>query len=136
MFVGHVRTSVVVAFALVAVGCGGLKDAAERKRAQEDLKELGLAYSNYQDMKGKPPASLDELVGASKGLGNSLPAGIGRLNVPWGAGFGSMYRGGAATEAVFASGRASGGIVPVLMADGSVKTMKQKDFESAKKVTR
>jgi len=120
-----------VLLTLPLLGCGGLKNAAQRN--QDNLRELAQQYSSFQDMKGKPPASFDELLK----FANQLPAGIAQLNVPWGAGMMGMYKGGgASTQAVFAYGAASSGVVPVMMADGTVTTMKQAEFNSAKKVSR
>jgi len=120
---------------LAAVGCGGIKQSAERKKAQNDLKELGIAYITYQDTNQKPPKSLDELVAFAQKSGSPLSSGVIRLSVVWGAGMAGLCRDGAASEVVIASAPASGGLVPVLMADGSVRTMNQKEYDGAKKAT-
>ena len=126
MFVG-------VAAAFAVLGC--IKDSEPIDRDRGELQDFARAYSEYQNAYGKPPESVAELVTqrANAGL-TGLPAGIGRMKVPWGAGFGSLYREPDAANTVFASATPLNGVVPVLMADGTVKTMSQADFDKALKV--
>jgi len=119
---------------LASIGCGG-GHSEEVTRDLGDLKDLGRAYSAYQNATGKPPATLADLIDyQTKSGGVGLPGGIARMKVPWGAPFGSMYRDGEAAKTVFVSSSASNGVVPVLMADGSVTTVNQAELDSAKKV--
>jgi len=119
---------------LTSLGCGaGHSEAVTRDMGQ--LKDLARAYAAYQDAAGKPPATLADLIDYQTKSGRvGLPGGIGRMTVPWGAPFGSMYREGDADRTVFAHSSDSNGVIPVLMADGSVTTLSQAELDGAKKV--
>ena len=56
-----VMLSTVLA-ALVATGCGQVKDAAVRTRRSNELKQIGLLYQNYFNTYNKPPANADDLL--------------------------------------------------------------------------
>jgi hypothetical protein len=126
MFVGAVMV-------FAGLGCGANSEPVTRD--QGELRDLAKVYAAYQNAMGKPPATLADLIEyQTKSGGVGLPAGLGRMQVPWGAPFGSLYREGVASETVFAYSSMYNGVVPVLMADGTVKTMSQADLDAAKKV--
>lgn len=110
------------------VGCGKVKEARDRNETTDDLKELGLAYLQFQDTNGKPPRSFDEL---SKLV--TLPARARNVTVIWGAGMGSLCRDGAASDIVVGYGPVTGGSVPVLFADGTVRALQQSALDTAPK---
>ncbi len=115
----------VLAFALT--GCGKVKDAQDRVKLTNDMKQLGLSYLNFQDAESRPPNSFDEL-----NKKHPLPAGISGVTVIWGAGMGPLCKDGAASDIVVAHANAPGGSVLVLMCDGTVKNIAKQEFESAR----
>ena len=115
-------------------GCGKMKQAGDRARVTNDLKQLGMAYIAYQDTNQKPPKSYQELATYSQKMGDPLSAGIASLNVTWGAGMAYLCRDGAAAEVVVAHGPVAD-VVPALFADGSVRSLTKAEFDSAKKAT-
>jgi hypothetical protein len=108
-----------------------VKEAAERTKASNALKALSLDYVNYQDANGKPPASAAELSAYAKKMGwqSMQPGELEKLTVQWGAKLG----GAPVANRVLASHPAIGGVVPVMMQDGSVKLMPQSEFAAAPK---
>lgn len=123
-----------VLMGLASAGCGVQSEPVTRDSGH--LKDLARMYLAYQDSRGKPPATLADLIDfQTKSGAPGLPAGVARMDVPWGAGLGRMYRGENAAKTVFAQSSASGGIVPVLMADGTVTTIDEADLAGAKRVT-
>jgi hypothetical protein len=118
---------------LGSAGCGGQSEPVTRDSGH--LRDLARMYAAYQDSRGKPPGSLGDLIDyQTKSGAPGLPAGVARMDVPWGAGLGRMYRGEDAAKTVFAHSSASGGVVPVLMADGTVTTIQEADLAGAKTV--
>ncbi|HUR53635.1 MAG TPA: hypothetical protein VMZ71_05870 [Gemmataceae bacterium] len=112
-------------------GCGKVRQSADRTKASNALKALSLDYVGYQDANGKPPASAAELSAYWKKMGQSaMQSGeLEKLTVVWGAKLGGAPVG----NRVLASHPAVGGAVPVMMQDGSVKTMTESEFAAAPK---
>jgi hypothetical protein len=114
------------------LGCGG-GNSEPVTRDQGELRDLAKVYGAYQNATGKPPATLADLIDFQTKSGTvGLPAGLGRMKVPWGTPLGSRDRD--AADTVFAYSSIYNGVIPVLMADGTVKTMSQADLAAAKKV--
>lgn len=110
-------------------GCGKVQNAADRSKSMNDLKELGMAYLNFQDAENHPPKSYEELTKKFP-----LPPGCSKAMVVWGGGMAGKCKEGSASEVVIAHMPDPGGKnVLALMCDASVKTMTQQDFDSAVK---
>jgi hypothetical protein len=123
----------MVVLASGLTGCGRVKQAAERSQTVNDLKELGLAYMNFQDTNGRPPKSLDELAAFSQKMQHPLPAGVSKLTVFWGAGMLGHGKNAATSDVILAYGPTTNNLVPVLMGNGATNTMTTQEFESARK---
>jgi hypothetical protein len=116
------------------VGCGNVKQAADRSRAMNAVKALSIDYFDYQKATGHPPASAADLNGFLQNRGEkpALEAGeLERLTVQWGARLDPAAPDGGTR--VLASHPAVGGQVPVLMQDGSVKTLTEAELAAAPK---
>jgi hypothetical protein len=122
--------------ALLATGCGPGVNPVERRKVENELKEIGLAYHNCVEATGKGPAKPDDLypyvegppTPASQGLAN------GKYAVYWNATFAPavMPEGTSVTVlGYYKDVPTAGG--PVLMAEGFVKTMTAEEFKSAPK---
>jgi hypothetical protein len=121
--------AVVAVGAVWFAGCGKMQNAANRSKSMNDLKELGMAYLNFQDAENHPPKSYEELTKKFP-----LPPGCAKATVFWGAGMGGKCKDGAASEVVIAHMTSPGGKdVLALMCDASVKVMTQQEFDSAVK---
>ena len=119
------------ALVVLAVGVVGCQKVRDDRRAPEsnDLKELGLAYLNFQDAEGRPPKSFEELNRKAK-----LSPGCAKATMFWGAGMAAMCKDGPTTDVVIGHITTSDGkAVQALMCDGSVRGMTAAEFESAKK---
>jgi hypothetical protein len=57
-----VSASLVVAFALMSLACGSVRQAAQRQKNANDLKQIALAYFNYCDANKKGPAKAEDLL--------------------------------------------------------------------------
>jgi hypothetical protein len=113
--------------AFIPTGCGKVKNAQDRVKLTNDMKQLGISYLNFQDAESHPPKSFDEL-----NKKQPIPASIANVTVIWGAGMGSMCKDGAASEVVIAHTNAPGGSVLVLMGDGTVQNISKQEFDSAR----
>ena len=126
----HAPRLLVAAFAVLAFtlsGCGKVKDAQDRAKLTNEMKQLGISYLNFQDAEARPPKSHDEL-----NKKQPLPAGISGVTVIWGAGMGPLCKDGVASDIVVAHANAPGGSVQVLMCDGTVKNITKQEFDSAR----
>ena len=112
----------ISALALIALGCGNpvgkVREAAERSKQQNDLKQLGLAIHSYQDKNGRTPDDFDELDKAgildNPEIGPQIRSG--KITVIWGF---SMKK---SADKVIAYRTASNGMIIMLFGDGKVLT--------------
>ena len=128
------RTVVVALAVVVLAGCGGVKSAAEKSKAENALKALSIDYLEFQNAnQGRPPAGADELTAFVKGRPDPAlrPGELEKLTVQWGAKLDP--KGPDAGKRVLASGPKVGGHVPVMMEDGSVKWVSEAAFASTPK---
>ena len=82
------RTVVVALAVVVLAGCGGVKSAAEKSKAENALKALSIDYLEFQNAnQGRPPAGADELTAFVKGSPDPAlrPGELEKLTVQWGA---------------------------------------------------
>ena len=112
----------ISAVALVALACGNpmgkVRDAAERSKQQNDMKQLGLAIHNFQDQNGRTPKNFDELDKA--GILDNPEIGPqirnGQITVIWG------FSTKKSADKVIAYRTASNGMIIILYGDGKVLT--------------
>jgi hypothetical protein len=115
-------------------GCGSLKQAAERQKATNELKQVGLAWHNYYDANARCPAKPEDLFpfldGPTSAASQALKSGrfvlVWDVNLPelrkTPAGMGGAAVGWASETPT------SGGLV--LMADGTVKTVTAAEYQA------
>jgi hypothetical protein len=124
--------------ALLAAGCGRVKNAADRAKKSNDLKQLGLMYHNYLDMNKKGPASADDLKAVTSGPQEQAVVQMvkdGKYVLLWGATIPEMQQnpgGSSGTILGYEAGAPSAGGL-VLMGDASVRNMTAAEFAAAPK---
>jgi hypothetical protein len=116
------------AFALLALACGNpvgkVREAADRAKQQNELKELGLAIHNYYDMNNKTPQSFADLDKANLTMSPDAASAVrsGQVTVVWG------FLMNKSRDKVIAYRTTNGNQTIVLMGDGAVQTVPQATF--------
>ena len=129
MNVARILFAALAVVVLGSTGCGKVRTAADRSQLMNDMRQLGLAYHNFQDAEMRPPKSFDEL---NKKF--PLPASASKVTVFWGGAITGKDMEGPSSEVVLGHAPDPDGKgVLALMCDGSVVRMTQAEFESAKK---
>ncbi len=119
--------------ALLAAGCG-VREAAQRQKAENDLKQIGLMYHNYADKHLKGPAKVEDLREFSADYAQAyeaLKAGQYTL-VLNGTTIPLMLQGASNTVLAYESDTPTKGGA-VVMGDASVKRMTAEEFKKAPK---
>src|SRR5579872_3279028 len=123
---------------MLAPGCGRVRDAADRAKKTNDLKQLGLMYHNYVDTNKKGPASADDLksvTGSQQEQAVVQMVKDGKYVLLWGTTIPEMQKNpGGASGTVLgyeASAPTADGLV--LMGDASVRAMTAAEFAAAPK---
>lgn len=117
----------------LSLACGNpvakVREAAERQRQMNDLKELGLAIHNFHDQYSKTPKSIDELDQAGVLMNPDVVGQIrsGQITVIWGFKLQPSY------QLVIAFRPTNGNNLIVLLGDGSVRLEPQAAFASLTK---
>jgi len=112
---------------------GGVLAPAERAKAENDLKQIVLAYHEYING-GRPPAKPDDLYASLGGAQTPAAQGLasGKYVFFWNVGLAQMTEGTSNTVlAYYKDTPTAGG--PVGMADGSTKVMTADEFKNAPK---
>jgi hypothetical protein len=130
---------VLALLALLAPGCGRIKNASERVKKSNDLKQLGLMYHSYVDNHRKGPASADDLMTAMAGEPGAKAVvqmvKDGKYVLIWGTSIAEMQKnpqGSTGTVLGYeATAPTAGGLV--LMGDGAVQNMTAAEFAAAPK---
>lgn len=123
------RIALVLLTVIWFTGCGKVQNAQNRVKASNNLKEIAIAYHNFQDTEGRPPKSYEELTKKYP-----LPSECGQATVFWGAGAGGMCKDGAAGDVILGhlpNPGAKG--VLAMYCDGSVRAITDEEFKSAAK---
>ncbi len=134
--VGQRRLTVVLILAVVAVvfGCGGVRQAAQKAKRDNQLKAVALAYHNCNDATGKGPANAAQLGKYLADFPEALQAvQNGDIVVYWGAKVPTDFPAGA-SNTVLAYEKAvpsNGGLVA--MGDASTRSMTAAEFAAAPK---
>jgi hypothetical protein len=126
------RVGVLAAAALVLAGCSGLQEAAKKKQAENDLRQIALAYHASNDTNHKPPAKVDDLKPQLEAEAAKVFQALkdGEYVVQWG----TPVTGKDTDKTVLAYQKdvpTKGG--PVAMVDGFVKQMTAEEFQAAPK---
>jgi hypothetical protein len=131
-----VASLLLVAFALMSVSCGiqqKMREAAERAKKSNDLKEIGLAYHSYCFTNNKGPASPDELMKGQPEASAALQkVKSGDYTVIWGVNLSNMAQfveGSGNTVLGYETNPSPSGRL-VLTCDGAVQNMTEADFKS------
>ncbi len=112
-------------FALLTLACGNpvakVREASERMKQQNELKQLGLAIHSYYDMNNKTPQSFADLEKAGLMMAPEVAAAVksGQITVVWGF-LMNKSRGKA-----IAHRATNGNQTIVLLGDGSVQVQAQ-----------
>jgi len=119
--------------ALLALACGNpvskVREAAERSKQQNELKELGLAIHSYNDMNGKTPKSFAEIEKSNMMMSPDAAAAVrnGQVTVVWG------FLLNKSRDKVVAHRSTNGNQMLVLLGDGSVQMVTQASFSTMTK---
>jgi hypothetical protein len=121
-------------------GCGNMRNAAARQKTANDLRQIGLSYHNFHDMKMRGPSGPEDLASVP-GLSAEEKALMARTGpggdyvVYWSALLPLMAKKGpGASQVVLGYEKkvpTEGGMV--LMGDASVQQMTAQDFAAAPK---
>jgi hypothetical protein len=129
---------VLAVAALLAPGCGRIKNAADRSKKSNDLKQLGLMYHSYIDMHRKGPGSVDDLMTMATDPGAQAVVQMvkdGKYVLIWGATIVGMQKNPQGTSGTVlgyeTTTPTAGGLV--LMGDGSVRNVTAAEFASLPK---
>jgi hypothetical protein len=113
---------------------GGVLAPAESAKAENDLKQICLAYHSCFDATGRPPSKPDDLYPFLDGPQTPPSQGLasGKYVFYWNVGIAQMTNGTSNTVlAYYKDTPTAGG--PVVMADGVAKTMTPDEFKTATK---
>ena len=127
--------TVTLVLAAAAAGCGGMRQAAERARAVNDLKQLGLLYQQYNDMNRKGPDRVEDLEPLADPQSRPVLQAVkaGKYVLIWGVKAGDLGKvpggSGAAVLGYEKDVPSAGG--PVLFGDMSVKVVTADEFKAA-----
>jgi hypothetical protein len=121
------------------LACGAIRSSAVKAKTTNDLKQLGLAYHNFNDTNKRGPANMAEFQGfvvepLEKTLVGQTGPG-GQYVLIWGVKISDMARSpqgaGGLVLGYEAQAPTAGGMV--LMGDASVRAMTAAEFNSAPK---
>jgi hypothetical protein len=125
----------VLGVVLLLLGCGGVarvREAAARAKKANQMKLVGLAYHDYQDNKGQPPAQAADLLPLLSTEPDAAQAlQSGDVVVLWGAKVPQDFPDGTSLTVLGYDKDVptKGGLV--LMGDGAVQNMTAAEFQKA-----
>ncbi len=126
----------IAAVAALATACGKIQQAADRAKYVNDLKQFGMEMHNFHSTNMRMPKDANELMAQASPEFKNGPAAArvlsGEVEVVWG--FRIKDQDGIGDKVMaWSSALAFGGNVGVLFADGTVATLSQAEFATAKK---
>jgi hypothetical protein len=125
---------VVVLAGLVLTGCGGVRNAAKRAEESNHLKEIAIAYHNYNEEYKKGPSKAEDLAPYVENPKAKQALLSGQFEIIWDVRIVDVLRTGGTSTTVLAYAKdtpTSGGMVA--MVDGSVRQMSAEEFKAAPK---
>ena len=130
-----VTVSLILGVVALLLGCGGVarvREAAARAKKVNQLKQVGLAYHNFQDNTNKPPAGAADLLPlltADPEAAQALQSGD--IVVLWGAKVPADFPQGTSVTVLGYDKDVPTKGGPVLLGDGAVQTMTLAEFNAA-----
>jgi hypothetical protein len=131
-----VSIALVVAFALLSVACGNIRQAAQRSQNRNDLMQIALAYTNYCDTYQKGPAKAEDLLPYIENNNLLLQKMKSDYTIIWGVNLNDLkqFADKGTFETVLgyeSAAPTAGGLV--VMCSGEVKNMTAAEFNAAPK---
>ena len=127
--------SLILGVVALLLGCGGVakvREAAARAKKVNQLKQVGLAYHNFQDNNIKPPAGAADLLPLLKADPETAQAlQSGDIVVLWGAKVPADFPQGTSVTVLGYDKDVPTKGGPVLLGDASVQTMTVAEFNAA-----
>jgi prepilin-type processing-associated H-X9-DG protein len=115
------------ALAIPMLACGNpvakVREAADRARVANNLKQFGLAYHQFNDANSRPPTSFDDLLAFLTRTGQNLPSDSVAYIVYWNANLTPEKDDPPSSDQVLAKAPPMNGQTPVLFLDGSVRML-------------
>jgi hypothetical protein len=124
--------ALLLAVIALILGCGGIRQAAEKQKRVNQLKAIGLAYHNCNDATGRGPTGVQDLRPYLTGFEDAYQAvQNGDIVVYWNAIIpGDFPKGTGSTVLAYDKNvPANGG--PVLLGDASAREMTAAEFAAA-----
>ena len=129
-----VPVALVVAFSLLSLACGSVRQAAQRQQNANDLKQIALAYMNYCDANMKGPAKADDLLPYLENNTLLLQKAKSDYTFIWGVNLNDLKQfeknGRSATVLGYETAVPTAGGT-VVMGDGATRIMTAAEFKAA-----
>jgi len=130
------------AMVAMAIACGNpfakVREAADRTKYSNDLKQIAVAMHNYHSANNRMPKDANTLIVASPDLAGSTAASrlmSGEIVMVWGFKLVDQTNGASQTLMGWSNAPVFGGKVGVIFCDGAVGIVEATDFNGMQKAT-